>query len=181
MLQAEDPGPWCESRAADLLGPGARRKRVQRLASTLLEYAGTLKSLKGRGLPAAAAIFFWPDFPTQRATAEVYVVAGDHPDGPMTVARARELTGPNENSLGETQATETEVPAGAAFGAHRGQKLWGAMGPDNVMEEVSWFIWPPGSNVTVIMTVSWRDRMFSKAGTTIADDMARNFRVEPPA
>jgi hypothetical protein len=33
----------------------------------------------------------------------------------------------------------------------------------------------------VIITVSWRERMFSKAGTTIADDMARNFRVEPRA
>lgn len=181
MFRAEDPGPWCQTRAADLLGPGARRKRVQRLASTLLTYAVTLKSLKARGLPATAAVFFWPDFNTQRATAEVYIVAGDHPDGPVTMARARELTGPNEDSLGQTQATETELPAGPAFRAHRCQKLWGAMAPHNVMEEVSWFIWPPGPNVTVIMTVSWRDRMFSQAGTTIADDMARNFRVEPPA
>lgn len=181
VLQAEDPGPWCEITAAGLLGPGARRKRVRRLASTLMEYAGTLKSLKGRGLPVAAAVFFWPDFTTERATAEVYVVADDHPGGPVTMARARELTGPNKYSLGETEAAEAEVPAGAAFRAHRFQKLWGAMSPYNVMEELSWFIWPAGSNATVIMTVSWRERMFSTAGTTIADDMARNFRIEPPA
>jgi hypothetical protein len=181
VLQAEDLGPCCESTAAGLLGPDARRKRVQRLASTLMKYAGTLKSMKGRGLPAAAAVFFWPDFTTERATAEVYIVADDHRDGPMTIARARELTGPDKDSLGETEAAEAEVPAGPAFRAHRYQKLWGAFAPHNVMEEVSWFIWPPGSNATVIMTVSWRERMFSKAGTTIADDMARNFRVEPPA
>jgi hypothetical protein len=181
VLLAEDPGPWCESAAAGLLGPGARRKRVQRLASALMNYAGTLKSLKGRGLPAAAAVFFWPDFTIARATAEVYIVAGGHPDGPVTMARARELTGPNKDSLGETEAAEAEVPAGPAFRAHRYQKLWGAFAPYNVMEEVSWFIWPPGSNATVIMTVSWREPIFSKVGTTIADDMARNFRIEPPA
>jgi hypothetical protein len=45
----------------------------------------------------------------------------------------------------------------------------------------SWFIWPPGSDATVIITVSWRERMFSRAGTEIADDMARDFRTEPPA
>jgi hypothetical protein len=55
------------------------------------------------------------------------------------------------------------------------------MAPCSVMEEVSWFIWPAGSGATVIMTVSWRERMFSQAGITIADDMARNFRVEPLA
>jgi hypothetical protein len=92
---------------------------VQRLASDLMKYAGALKSLKRRGLPVAAAVFFWPDFTAERATAEVYVVAGDHPDGPMTIARARELTGPNKDSLGEAEATEAEVPAGPAFRAHR--------------------------------------------------------------
>jgi hypothetical protein len=180
VLQAKDPGPWCESTAAALLGPGAKRKRVQRLASNLMRYADTLKSLNGRGLPATAAVFFWPDYTAPRATAEVYIVADDLPDGPMTMARARELTGPNKDSLGETEATEAEVPAGPAFRAHRYQALWGAFAPLNVMEEVSWFIWPAGSSATVIMTVSWRERMFSKAGTTIADDMARNFRIERP-
>jgi hypothetical protein len=34
---------------------------------------------------------------------------------------------------------------------------------------------------TVVMTVSWFERMFSEAGIEIADDMARNLRVEPLA
>jgi hypothetical protein len=127
VLQAKDPGPWCESTAA-------KRKRVQRLASNLMRYADTLKSLNGRGLPATAAVFFWPDYTAPRATAEVYIVADDLPDGPMTMARARELTGPNKDSLGETEATEAEVPAGPAFRAHRYQALWGAFAPLNVME-----------------------------------------------
>jgi hypothetical protein len=181
VLQAEDPGPWCESTAANLLGPRAKRRHVRRLASDLTRYASTLKNLKGRGLPATAAAFFWPDFTTPRATAEVYIVTDDHPGGPITMARACELTGPNKNTLGETQSTETDVPAGPAFRAHRHQALWGSVAPYNVMEEVSWFIWPADSNATVIITVSWRERMFSKAGATIADDMARNFRVEPRA
>jgi|SRR5580693_9290615 hypothetical protein len=181
VLQAEDLTPWCENTAAGLLGPGAKRRHVRRLAANLTSYAGTLKSLTGRGLPAAAAVFFWPDFNTPRANAEVYIVADDHAGGPVTMARARELTGPDKDSLGETEAAEAEVPAGPAFRARRHRRLWGALPRFNVMEEVSWFIWPAGSNATVIITVSWRERMFSKAGATIADDMARNFRVEPRA
>jgi hypothetical protein len=42
------------------------------------------------------------------------------------------------------------------------------------MEEASWFIWPAGTDAAVIITVSWRERMFTTADTTIADDMARN-------
>jgi hypothetical protein len=57
----------------------------------------------------------------------------------------------------------------------------GALSPHNVVEEASWFIWPSGSGATVVMTVSWLERMFSEAGIKIADYMARNFRVEPVA
>jgi hypothetical protein len=121
VFKAEDPRPWCESKAADLLGSDAKRKHVQRLATTLMKYTETLKNLRGRGLPVTAAVFFWPDFTTQRATAEVYIVTDDHADGPITIARARELTGPNKDSLGETETTEIEVPAGLAFRAHRFQ------------------------------------------------------------
>jgi hypothetical protein len=181
VFQTQDPRPWCETRAADLLGSGAKRRHVQRLAATLMKYIETLKSLKGRGEPTVAALFFWPDFTAQRATAEVYIVTDDHSDGPMTIAKARELTGPNKDSLGKSETTEVEVPAGHAFRAQRFQKLWGALAPHNVIEEVSWFIWPKGSNATVVMTVSWFERIFSEAGTKIADDMARNFRVEPLA
>lgn len=177
--QAEDPGPWCDSTAARLLGPGARARRVRGLAATLRRYADAVKSQRGRALPATAAVFFWPDFGTARASAEVYLVADDDPDGPITMARARELTGPDKDTLGETEATEAEVPAGPAFRAHRYRGIPGAFARYNVMEEVSWFIWPAGLNATVIMTVSWRERMFSKAGAVIADDMARNFRIEP--
>jgi hypothetical protein len=126
-----------------------------------------------------AALFFWPDFTAQRATAEIYVVTNDHADGPVTIAQARELAGSNKNSIGETETTEVEISVGHAFRAHRFRKLWGAIAPHNVIEEVSWFIWPAGSSATVVMTVSWLERMFSEAGVKIADDMARNFRVEP--
>jgi hypothetical protein len=179
VFQTGDLGSWCESKAADLLGSGAKRRHVQRLAATLMKYSQTLKNFKGRGRPTVAALFFWPDFAAQRATAEVYIVTDNHEDGPITLARARELTRTNKDSLGETETAEVEVPAGPAFRAHRFRKLWGALAPHNVIEEVSWFIWPAGSSATVVMTVSWFERMFSEAGVEIADDMARNFRVEP--
>jgi hypothetical protein len=57
VFQAGDPGPWSERTAAELLGPGARRKRVQRLASDLMKYAGLLKNLKNRDLPVTAVFF----------------------------------------------------------------------------------------------------------------------------
>jgi hypothetical protein len=179
VFQAEDPRSWCESKAADVLGSGAKRRHIQRLAATLMKYSQTLQDLNGRGVPTVAALFFWPDFTVQRATAEVYIVTDNHADGPITLARARELTGTNKDSLGETETTEVGIPAGPAFRAHRFRKLWGALAPHNVTEEVSWFIWPVGSSATVVITVSWFERMFSEAGINIADDMARNFRVEP--
>jgi hypothetical protein len=51
VLQAEDPGPWCERTAAALLGLGAKRKRVQRLASNLMRYAGTEAVVRGDAAP----------------------------------------------------------------------------------------------------------------------------------
>jgi hypothetical protein len=179
VFQAEDPGPWCESMAADLLGPDAKHRHVQQLTATLVKYTETLKSGKGTGQPAVGALLFWPDFTVQRATAEVCIVTDDHADGPMTVARARDLTGPHKDSLGEPETTEVEVPAGHAFRAHRFHRLWGALAPHNVIEEVTWFIWPAGYSAAVVMTVSWFERMFSETGIKIADDMALNFYVEP--
>ena len=181
VLRAWDPQPWCEGKAADLLGAGARRGHVQRLVATLMRYTETLKRLDGRELPSVAALFFWADFDAQRATAEVYVLPDDRADGPMAVARARELTAPNKDSQGEPETAELQVPAGRAFRAHQFRKPRGALAPDNVTEAVSWFIWPTDSGATVVITVSWLDRIFSEAGITIADDMARNFHLEPLA
>jgi hypothetical protein len=59
VLTAADPVPWCESRAAELLGPTARPKQVARLARCLEEYA---KYFQRESLPNHAALFFYPDF-----------------------------------------------------------------------------------------------------------------------
>lgn len=129
VLQADDLRPWCESTAAGLLGPGAKRRHVRRLASNLTSYAGTLKSLTGRGLPAAAAVFFWPDFNTPRANAEVYIVADDHPGGPITRARARELTGPNKDSLGGDRGNRSRGSPPGPPSARTGIKSSGGLSP----------------------------------------------------
>ncbi|MGH3261228.1 MAG: hypothetical protein ACRDNS_04445, partial [Trebonia sp.] len=179
VFQLEDLTLWCEGKAVDLLGSGVKRRQVHRLAGTLMRYIEGVKAIKGRGLPTVAALFFWPDFSTQRASAEVYLVSADHIGGPITPDRARELIGLNEDSLGEIEASATVVPVGQALRAHQFRKLWGALAPHNVMEEVSWFLWPESSSTAVIMTVSWLEPAFSQAGIQIADDMARNFRVEP--
>jgi hypothetical protein len=130
-----------------------------------------------------AAVFFWPDYTRipPRATAEVYMVGPDPVIGPMTLARAREICGPDELSFGEAEFTETEVPVGPALRVHRFRKAKPTQRRSRIGEEVAWFLWPPGSTLAVMMFTRWMEPAFSDAAITIADDMANNFRIEPKA
>src|ERR1019366_9258634 len=105
--KADDPAGWCQSKAIDLLGAGADRKQVSKLTQCLEDYATYLRS---KDLPTAAALFFYPDFTRipPRAYTEIYLVAPNPEIGPMTLARARELCGPDERKFGEIEMTETE-------------------------------------------------------------------------
>jgi hypothetical protein len=77
--------------------------------------------------------------------------------------------------------TQTEVPVGSALRVHRFRKVDPDQRRSRMGEEVTWFIWPPDSAVAVMMVTRWLEPVFSEAGAKIADDMARNFRVEPLA
>jgi hypothetical protein len=178
VLTAEDPAPWCKQRAAELLGTAARDRQVSQLAQCLEKYAAYFTS---KDLPTFAALFFYPDFTRipPRAEAQVYLVGPDPVIGPMTLARAREISAPDERSFGDTEMTETEVPAGPALRVHRYRKLEPAKRRSRIVEEMDWIICPPDSTQAVMMITTWDEPMFSKAGTTIADDMAKNFRIEP--
>lgn len=93
VLLAADPGPWCQRKSAELLGPGAGRKQTARLAGYLLEYAEFCRS---GYRPAYAAMFFYPDFSRlpPRAMSEIYLLGEDSEAGPMTLARGRAAYGP---------------------------------------------------------------------------------------
>lgn len=177
-LLAPDPRSWCESKAVELLGSNTKVKQVRILTGMLLEYTELLRS---KNLPTTAAMFFWPDFTRFRAFAEVYLVGDDPAAGPMTVTRARELAAPDESTVGETVVTQTEVPVGTALRVHRFRKVDPDQRRSRIGEEVTWFIWPSDSPVAVMMVTRWLEPVFSEAGAKIADDMARNFRVEPLA
>ena len=180
VLTSDDPGPWCQLKAAELLTPDADRKQVSRLARCLEEYAAHFRSNE---LPTTAALFFWPDFARipPRAMAKVYLVGADPVIGPMTLARARQIYGPDELSFGETEMTETEVPAGPALRVHRFRKAEPGKRRTHIIEELAWVICPPGSTQAVMMSTKWGEPMFSKAGISITDDMANNLRIEPKA
>jgi len=179
-LEGDDPKGWCHGKAAELLGPDANHKQVGRLERCLEEYVMHMRSEK---LPTTAALFFYPDFThiPPRAIAEVYVVGPDAENGPMTLARAREICGPDELSFGDAEMTETEVPAGMALRVHRYRRAKPTKRRGPIGEEVAWFIWPPGSTFAVMMFTRWMEPAFSKVAITIADDMAKNFRIEPTA
>jgi len=183
-LKSDNPRQWCEQKAAELLGQGvegksAGGKQVSRLARCLEDYADYFRS---KNLPATAALFFYPDFThlPPRAEAQIYLVGEDPAAGPMTLSRAREIYGPDERSFGETEMTETEVPAGPALRVHRFRKLEPAKRRSPITEELAWVICPPDSTQAVMMITTWRESAFTKVATTIADDMAENFRIEPP-
>jgi len=181
VLTAGDPGPWCQRRAAELLGPAAGRAQARRLARCLEEYVTYFRS---GNVPSYAAVYFYPDFARipPRAMTEIYVVAEDPATGPMTLARARELYGTlDERSAGDPGITETEVPAGPALRAHRHRKMDPGKRRSRIGEEVAWVICPLGSTQAVMMITYWAEPVFSKAAMTIADDMARNFRIKPAA
>jgi hypothetical protein len=178
VLTADNPDPWCQTKAAELLRPDADPKQVSKLARCLAEYAAHFRSKR---LPTTAALFFWPDFTRipPRAMAKVYLVGEDPVTGPMTLSRAREIYGPDELSFGETEMTETEVPAGPALRVHRFRKAEPRKRRTAIIEELAWVICPPGYTQAVMMSTKWGEPMFSKAGISITDDMARNFRIEP--
>jgi hypothetical protein len=46
-------------------------------------------------------------------------------------------------------------------------------------EVISWTIWPPGPPIAVIMTTMWLQPYYGNVAASIADGMARGFRVKP--
>jgi hypothetical protein len=178
VLTADDPAPWCQERAAELLGPDANRKKVRQLAECLDVCA---RSFRADPLPTCGALFFYPDFARlpPRAVADIYVFGPDPVLGPMTLTRARDLYVPDEYSFGETEMTETEVPAGPALRVHRFRKGDRGKRREVVMEELSWIICPPDSTQAAAISTKWGEPMFSEAGLSISDNMAKNFRAEP--
>jgi hypothetical protein len=177
VLTAADPAPWCQGKAAEVLGPQASRKQVARLADSLTEHAVFFASQH----VTKGAAYFYPDFTRlpPRAMSEIYLVGADPEAGPMTLARARQLTEPDERSVGETELTETELPAGPALRVHRFRKMERDKRRSRIGEEVDWIICPPHSTQAVMMLTSWSEPVFSKAAISIADEMAKNFRTEP--
>lgn len=179
VLKGDNPRRWCEQKAVELLGATSASKQVSRLASCLGDYADYFRS---KNLPATAALFFYPDFThlPPRAEAQIYLVGEDPVAGPMTLARAREIYGPDERSFGETEMTETNVPAGPALRVHRYRKLEPTKRRSPITEEIAWVICPPDSTQAVMIITTWRESAFAKTATAIVDDMARNFRIHFP-
>jgi hypothetical protein len=178
VLAADDPAPWCRHKASELLGLNGNRKQVDRLTRCLEEYAENFRS---DPLPAYAALFFYPDFNRipPRAMTKIHLVGKDPVIGPMTLTRAREIYGPDAYSFGETEMTETSVPVGPALRVHRFRKADPAKKRTTIVEEIAWVICPPESTQAVMMSTKWGEPAFSKVAITIADDMAKNFRIEP--
>jgi hypothetical protein len=178
VLTADDPAPWCRQKAIEILGPPGTRTKVDRLARCLAEYA---ENFRIDPLPAYAALFFYPDFShlPPRAMTKVHLVGDDPMIGPMTLARAREVFGPDDYSFGDTEMTETRVLVGPALRVHRFRKADPAKKRTAIVEELAWVICPPGSTQAVMMSTKWGETAFSPAAITIADDMAKNFRIEP--
>lgn len=117
-----------------------------------------------------------------RAMAKVEAFGEHSVTGSLTMAKMREIfEQPDELSFGETEMTETDVPAGSALRVHRFRKAEPGKRRSPIGEELVWIIWPPGSTAIVSMATRWMEPMFSKAGISIADDMANNFRIEPKA
>ena len=177
-LKSDNPRQWSEQKAAELLGPNARGRQVSSLARCLKQYVEYFR--KGN-LPATAALFFYPDFTRipPRAEVQIYLVGEGPVVGPMTLARAREIYGPDERSFGETEMTETEVPTGPALRVYRFRKLEPSKRRSRTAGELAWVICPPDSTQAVMMITTWSESAFSEAAISIADDIAQNFRIEP--
>jgi hypothetical protein len=179
LQRDENPLSWCTAKAAELLGSSAGSQREKKLAQCLAKYV--TQFAKERPL-ITAALFFYPDFGhlPPWGTAEV-VAFGEHSEkGPLTIARMREFyEQPDELSFGQTELSETPVPAGPALRVHRHRRTDASRRRSPIGEELVWLIWPPESTVVITIAVRWLESIYSEAGIKIADDMARNFRVEP--
>lgn len=175
-LAGSDPAGWCQRKAAELLGAKAKRGQIDKLSRWLEEYLADFRSGQ---LPATAAVFFYPDFLHPRALATIHLVGPDPVIGPMTMARAREIYQPDEYSFGDQEVSEINVPTGPALRIHRFRKADPMERRSRIAEEVAWVICPPRTTQAVMMSTMWMESGFTKPGTTIADDMARNFRIEP--
>jgi hypothetical protein len=179
ILANDAPQAWCEEKAASLLGGNAGRREVRKLAECLEEY---VVHFRGQRPLITAALFFYPDFAHLPPRANTQIEAfGEHSEkGPLTMATMREmLEQPDELSYGDAEITEAEVPAGRALRAHRFRKAEPKKRHTRIGEELVWVIWPPESTAIVSMATRWMETAFSKAAITIADDMAKNFRIEP--
>lgn len=174
----DDPRSWCEEKAAGLLGVNVGRKEVRKLAECLEEY---ITHFRGQRPLITAALFFYPDFThiPPRANTQIEAFGESSERGPLTMAMMREmLEQPDGHSYGDAKITEAEVPAGRALRAHRFRKAEPKKRHTRIGEELIWVIWPPESTVVVSMATRWMEPAFSKVATTIADDMAKNFRIE---
>jgi hypothetical protein len=179
ILANDDPRTWCQDKAAGLLGVNASRKELRKLAECLEEYIVHFR--RHRPL-ITAALFFYPDFGHMppRANTQIEAFGEDADKGPLTIPVMREmLEQPDELSYGEAEITEAEVPTGHALRAHRFRKAEPTKRNTRIGEELVWIIWPPESTAIVSMATRWMEPAFSKAAITIADDMAKNFRIEP--
>jgi hypothetical protein len=179
VLANDAPQAWCEEKAASLLGVNAGRREVRKLAACLEEY---VVHFRGQRPLITAALFFYPDFVHLPPRANTQIEAfGEHSEkGPLTMAAMRQMLGqPDELSFGEVEITEAEVPAGRALRAHRFRKAEPRKRHTRIGEEIVWVIWPPESTAIVSMATRWMETAFSKAAFSIADDMAKNFRIEP--
>jgi hypothetical protein len=173
-----DPLPWCAAKAAELLNSGSSRQEAK-LAKCLAQY---VTQFRKQAPLITAALFFYPDFChlPPWGTTEIKGF-GEHSEiGPLTIAMMREFYDqPDELSFGQTELSETPVPAGPALRVHRYRRTQPSRRRSPVGEELVWLIWPPESTAVICIAVRWREPAYSRAGIEIADDMARNFRVEP--
>ncbi len=175
-----DPLPWCTAKAAELLGSTSSGRQEKKLAQCLAKYVAHFS--KQRPL-ITAALFLYPDFrhlpPWGTAKIEAFA-EGSEGDGPLTITTMREFyEQPDELSFGQAELSDTPVPAGPALRVHRHRRTDPSKRRSAIGEELVWLIWPPESTVVIAIAVRWLETVYSEAGVKIADDMARNFRVEP--
>jgi hypothetical protein len=174
-----DPLPWCAARAAELLGTADGSRQSKKLTQCLAKYVTHFRTHQPL---ITAALFFYPDFNHLPPWGTVEVEGFGEPSeiGPLTMPMMREFYDqPDELSFGQTELSETPVPAGPALRVHRYRRTQPGRRRSPVGEELVWLIWPPESTAVICIAVRWREPVYSRAGIEIADDMARNFRVEP--
>jgi hypothetical protein len=175
-----DPRPWCVAKAAELLGSDNGSRQHKKLAQCLEKYVTHFRTHQPL---ITAALFFYPDFShlPPWGTAEVKAFGEHSEKGPLTIAMLREFYDqPDELSFGQTELSETQVPAGPALRVHRYRRTQPTKRRSPIGEELVWLIWPPETTAVITILVQWLEPALSEAGVNIADDMARNFRLKPP-